>query len=214
MIASIENIKRAFDEVISRVQNLISSVSQVGEINDIINGIAEQTNLLALNAAIEAARAGEVGRGFAVVASEIRKLAEETKYSSVKIKNLIYEIGDETREVLNTSNRVSEMLNSQVSAVEETLKSFENILNSVKNISPLINDTYLALDETVKSKDAVLSKAESISSVVKELSASAEEVSASAQELSASTEEIAATAQNLTDIAREMTESVKKFKVE
>jgi len=214
LIRSIENIRKAFEEVTSRVKNLISSVSQVGEINEIINGIAEQTNLLALNAAIEAARAGEVGRGFAVVASEIRKLAEETKSSSVRIKKLINDIGKETEEVSSTSGRVYDMLNSQVSAVKDTLTSFDNILSSISNIAPLINDTYFALDETVKSKDTVLSKAESITSVVEEISASAEEVSASAQELSASTEEIAATAQNLTDIAREMTESVNKFKVE
>ena len=64
------------------------SVRQIAVLSDAILQIASQTNLLALNAAIEAARAGDAGRGFAVVADEIRKLAEASKETVVKIQGV------------------------------------------------------------------------------------------------------------------------------
>lgn len=91
--------------VTERLTGLSGSVNQVGEILEVINGIAEQTNLLALNAAIEAARAGEAGRGFAVVAEEVRKLAEQSRASTDKIRGLLNNIASETNEVVSTSRR-------------------------------------------------------------------------------------------------------------
>lgn len=213
LIVSIRGVREAFKVVVERLDVLKGSVSQVAEILDVINGIADQTNLLALNAAIEAARAGEAGRGFAVVADEVRKLAEQSRVSSDKIRALLNNITLKTDEVVATSEEVSGQVTSQLENVEHTVKAFDNILDSVTAIGPMIEATYREMDGTVKAKDLVLDRVQSISSVAEETSASAQEISASAEELSASTQEIAANAQQILEVAKRLEEQVERFKV-
>ncbi|MGB9813931.1 MAG: methyl-accepting chemotaxis protein [Thermovenabulum sp.] len=208
-----EEIKNSFTEVLSKINVLTQSLSQISNINEVITGISQQTNLLALNAAIEAARAGEVGRGFAVVASEIRKLAEESRVSSDKIKKLIETIKGETQQVYETTENTGKMVTEQLSAADNVVKSLDEIIDSVTNMIPLIDMAYSNMDEVVKMKDEVLNRAENVNAVIQETSASAEEISASAEELSASTQEIAATAQSLTNMAKEISENMQQFKV-
>ena len=85
-------------ERISETSNEIESI--IAEIED----IAAQTNLLSLNASIEAARAGDAGRGFAVVADEIRKLADQSKESGEKIREIVETILDKEKIVKTTSD--------------------------------------------------------------------------------------------------------------
>ncbi|MGI9953336.1 methyl-accepting chemotaxis protein [Moorellaceae bacterium AZ2] len=213
LIASIEGVREAFKMVVEKLASLSGSVNQIGEILEVINGIAEQTNLLALNAAIEAARAGEAGRGFAVVADEVRKLAEQSRASSDKIRVLLNTISSETNEVVHTSEEVNRQIVAQLESVENTVRSFDDILQSVAAITPMIEATYREVDSTVKAKDVVLDRVQSISAVAEETSASAEEISASAEELSASTQEIAANAQQVLEVAKRLEEQVERFKV-
>ncbi|MGB9662306.1 MAG: methyl-accepting chemotaxis protein [Moorellaceae bacterium] len=213
LIVSIRGVREAFKVVVERLAVLKGSVSQVEEILEVINGIAEQTNLLALNAAIEAARAGEAGRGFAVVADEVRKLAEQSRASSDKIRALLNNITSETNEVVTTSEEVTRQVAGQLENVEHTIKAFDDILDSVAAIAPMIEATYGEVDSTVKAKDVVLERVQSISAVSEETSASAEEISASAEELSASTQEIAANAQQVLEVAKRLEEQVARFKV-
>lgn len=213
LIASIKGVRKAFSRVTEKLASLSGSVEQIGEILEVINGIADQTNLLALNAAIEAARAGDAGRGFAVVAEEVRKLAEQSRASSDKIKALLNTIGSETNEVVNTSEEVSEQVEAQLGNVEKTVSSFDDILGAVAAITPRIENAYSELDSTVKAKDVVLERVQNISAVSQETSASAEEISASAEELSASTQEIAANAQQVLDVAKKLEEQIGRFQV-
>lgn len=213
LVASINGVREAFRAVAEKLTALNSSVNQVGEILEVINGIADQTNLLALNAAIEAARAGEAGRGFAVVADEVRKLAEESRASSDKIKELLGTIAEETNEVVNTSENVDKQVVKQLENVANTVKSFDDILDSVMAITPKIEETYRHMDSTVKAKDTILDRVQSISAVSEEASASAQQISASAEELSASTEEIAANAQEVLKVAKNLEEQVERFKI-
>jgi len=213
LVASINGVHEAFKVVSEKLTGLSGSVNKVGEILEVINGIADQTNLLALNAAIEAARAGDAGRGFAVVAEEVRKLAEQSRVSSDKIKALLSTIASETNEVVNTSEEVDKQVVAQLENVENTVRAFDNILDSVIAITPVIEETYRHMDNTVKAKDVVLDRVQSISAVSEEASASAQQISASAEELSASTEEIAANAQEVLGVAKNLEEQVERFKV-
>ncbi|WP_163195850.1 methyl-accepting chemotaxis protein [Clostridium thermarum] len=213
LIKSVDEIKNAFEIVISKVKNLTASVKQIGNVNNVITAISEQTNLLALNAAIEAARAGEAGRGFAVVAEEVRKLAEESKKSTSEIIELVTSIQDDTEDVIETSNELEEFIKAQTSAVENTVGSFGDILESIESITPLMEKTYKSMDEIVKSKEIVLQRVETISAIVEENTASTEETAASSEELSASSQEVASVSQNLTTLALELSNVTNKFKV-
>ncbi|MCM0650261.1 methyl-accepting chemotaxis protein [Clostridium swellfunianum] len=213
ILASFKQLSSAFNVVNEKVNVLAQSISQIGNITQVINGISSQTNLLALNAAIEAARAGEMGRGFAVVADEVRKLAEQSRISTEQIRDLVGSITTETGEVINTSQQVEKLLGNQVISVELTTDSFREILEAVTNITPLIDDTYSYIKSTLESKNIVVDKIAAISSVAQEMSASSEEISASSEEMLASSQEVSDYAAQLNEISESLNEQVNQFKI-
>lgn len=77
--SDINTLLEVASDLKDRLDEMMTSIKNFGNVTDEIVGISEQTNLLSLNASIEAARAGEAGRGFAVVAGEVQKLSEQTK---------------------------------------------------------------------------------------------------------------------------------------
>ena len=94
------------DDVISKVEELNKSISQMQSIVSLIQDVASKTSLLALNASIEAARAGEAGRGFAVVATNISELANQTQTATKDINELISKV---TKEMAEVSAAISTM---------------------------------------------------------------------------------------------------------
>jgi methyl-accepting chemotaxis protein len=142
-------------------------MKDISKITDVIKEIANQTNLLSLNASIESARAGESGKGFSVVANEVKKLAQETKESSLTISKIINELqvmanvilgktetGKENSQKLKESNvlrisriegindgciSVSACMEQTSSAVQELATNIVEISNETEKITESLN---------------------------------------------------------------------------
>ena len=80
---------RALDEMVSAMDGIALSSTEILRIVKVIDQIAFQTNILALNAAVEAARAGDAGLSFAVVANEVRDLSQRSAQAAKDTAQLI-----------------------------------------------------------------------------------------------------------------------------
>ncbi len=176
---TISDTVQKFEEIQQTVLNLNNVSAEIGEIINAISGISEQTNLLALNAAIEAARAGEAGKGFAVVADEIRKLSDNTKRSTIEIRELIGKITGQVGEIVEVVESGSQTITAQNISVQQTETAFGNISSTVEAILSEINN--------ISGKTGNLaSYSKSLNEAIENISAVTEQTSAEAQEANAS----------------------------
>ncbi|MBN2354156.1 MAG: methyl-accepting chemotaxis protein [Spirochaetales bacterium] len=145
-------LARDGEEKVGRTIEAIEGIEKasrlVTEIVAVISRIASQTNLLAMNASIEAAHAGSFGKGFSVVADEVKKLAEESAQSAVRIENEIEAMtrsvvegaalsrttGEALGKISSDINRSTTLMVSIAQAMEEQDAGTREILDSVSSI--------------------------------------------------------------------------------
>jgi len=212
LIESVERMRETFNSFMTNVAGLGNSVGKVTDITRMINEIAEQTNLLALNAAIEAARAGESGKGFAVVADEIRKLAEQSKNSSMNIDTLINGIEDEATVMVEASEGINSELESQVDVIQSAIDAYTKIVESIADISTKISNTNGLINLIDEDKGILISKVEDASSVAEEASSTSDEIADSANKIMEMVESVASSSDDMNDSIVEMKEEISKFK--
>lgn len=125
--ASSQEIVAFSDESVNIAKGTSYEVEKTSDILDIIRKISRQSNLLGLNAAIEATRAGEFGRGFSVVASEVRKLAEESNKSTIKIENMINQFCNSVNQVLRNAEQSKTITLEQAGATQEITEMLDGL---------------------------------------------------------------------------------------
>ena len=118
---------------------LSEQTQQIGEITAAVNDIADQSKLLALNATIEAAKAGEQGKGFAVVAAEVRNLAEQSKMSNAKVRQILGDIQKATNTAVLATEQGTKGVEAGMSLAERAGEVIQKLSNTLKENSQSVN---------------------------------------------------------------------------
>lgn len=210
---SINEVVGSFAAVRKTINSLEANIANISEITNLINSIADQTNLLALNAAIEAARAGDAGKGFAVVADEIRKLAEQSKSSSLSINDILDNISGDSKQVIDTSDNMNGKLNEQIDTVKRSLDSFREIIAGIELMKPKVDEVNQDMSTIDRQKVVIINRIKEISNVAEGLSSSTIEITASTEQMSDSSQNVANTAQSLNDLTDDLIHAVEQFHI-
>ena len=214
---SLERMKEFFiaQELIGhQFDTFNSKLQKVGKVADCIGNIARQTNLLALNASIEAARAGEYGKGFAVVAEEVRKLADGSAQSASDISDMIENLREESRKVLDAIVESSRSIKEGKKNIDVTATAFQEILKTVldteRKASSIADLSVMQKDGSEKMVTAI----DEIARLADDNAASTEQVSAATEEQLAAMQDMALASKELAQLAEELTAVVERFQVD
>lgn len=200
--------------LMQQMTSMNTNIQNINQIISVINDISYQTNLLALNASIEASRAGESGKGFAVVATEIRKLAEQSKASTLEIEQIIAQIQEQSKEMVNQTSRSLDGGEKQSQLINQAIHSSNEVFNQNNQLLANIQTIQSATDDIVAIQQVVLENLENISASTEENAAGTQEVSANAEEVLATMEEFIGHVAELQTISDDLQQLTKQFDVE
>lgn len=177
---SVEEMKELQDAIgnaVVVIEDLSTSLEQVGEATDMIESIADHMNLLALNAAIEAVRAGKNMQSFAVTAEELQKIAKNSKKSPADIGSMIKTLQDEMSKVIRTSDAIShcaEAGRGDLDKVVASVKITAGVIEDIKGRMGLITDGFIkgadGLNVSASSTENAYSAIEQLNSGIEKLS--------------------------------------------
>lgn len=174
LIDSMHETMGMSNDICSSITELTSLNKDIANLVSLVEGISGQTNLLALNASIEAARAGEAGRGFSVVAEEVRKLSEESRESTVGIKNTISVITNKMNKTASLVMTSQDMIKKQDESVSSAHAVFKYLIDTLISMSEELNDISQSIYQMQELKNTMVTQIDNISAVTEEATMSTE----------------------------------------
>jgi methyl-accepting chemotaxis protein len=188
-------IRAQVEQIAEKITGLTDRTRQIGAITGTVKDLADQSNMLALNAAIEAVRSGEHGKGFAVVAREIRSLADQSIQATVRVSEILEDIGtaiqtavsitekgavkmegglaevrtsgESLRELSGIVKENAAAVRQIAAAVSQQNAGITQIFAAVNDLNEMMDETVKRLDVTGKSVDILREVSGRVSSVVK-----------------------------------------------
>ncbi len=165
---------------------LAERTQAIGEIIATVNDLAEQTNLLALNAAIEASRAGEHGKGFSVVAGEVKALADQSKKSTVQVRQILGEI--------------QKTANKAVIATEESTKSMSVAVKKAVDAGETIRKLTEVIEQSAQKASQIAASAGQQATGLQQINQAMKDINKATSQTLASTRQVEQAARDLNAI--------------
>jgi len=187
-VSEMKQIANVVRESAGTIQNLGKSSDQIGEIIGVIEHIADQTNLLALNAAIEAARAGEQGRGFAVVADEVRKLAEQTTKATKQIAGMIQQIQSDSHGAVSSMANATKQVDAGIVLADRAGTSLQEIVQTSQKVTDMVTQIAVANEEQSSTSEQISKNMEAIATVTQQTASGTQQIARAAEDLNRLTE--------------------------
>jgi methyl-accepting chemotaxis protein len=198
-IQGMQAIRRQVESIAENILVLSERTQQIGEIIETVNGISDQSKLLALNASIEAARAREEGRGFVVVAMEVRKLAEQSREATTRIRGILEEIQQAT--------------NAAVMVTEEGSRGAESGMVLVERAGEAIRDLAATIEEAAQATNQIAASTQQQANGMKQVAVAMTAIRQATTQTAASSRQAEHSAQDLNTMARQMEQTVARYQL-
>ncbi|MHB9943064.1 methyl-accepting chemotaxis protein [Clostridium sporogenes] len=216
-IESQKNANKVKTNIDSATKDAIEKSKTIEEINILSEAILEitsQTNLLALNAAIEAARAGESGKGFAVVAEEIRKLAEQSSQTVVRIQDTTKEVLKAVEDLKKNSSNALNFIDSYiVKAHQDTVEVFDSYSKDATYYNDISNDLSATSEELLASIKNIVEVINNVAGAANEGAKDTTNIAQNNEKIVIASEDIVKSTDLLKNSSGKLINSVKKFKI-
>lgn len=171
---SAEKENEEMADMLSAMEDIKKSSSEISKIIKVIDDIAFQTNILSLNAAVEAARAGEAGAGFAVVAEEVRNLAQRSAQAAKDTASMIETSVERAATGVTIAKKVADSLNEITGKVEKVHAIMDEINVASQEQAQGVGQINKAVSQMEQVTQSIASNAEESASASEELNAQAE----------------------------------------
>ena len=193
ILQSMLSLREKVQAIAQDILALSEQTQQIGEITAAVNDLADQSKLLALNATIEAAKAGEQGKGFAVVAAEVRNLAEQSKMSNAKVRQILGDIQKAT--------------NTAVLATEQGTKGVEAGMHLAELAGDVISKLTLTVSESTSQVEQYLSSSHQTNQDLEQITIAIREISESTRAFVDGARQARSAAMELENLARRLRQS-------
>lgn len=166
-LEDIHTLKQQVNRMSSKIAELKQHAQEIASISELVSNLGNQTNMLALNAAVEAVRAGEHGSGFGVVATEIRKLADQSRDSAVKINDLVNEIQQAIGDTVIIADRGKVTVENSSKTLKSTADSFLGVTQSIQEVFINNQETFLSAQQQQQAIAQILQAINELNSAAK-----------------------------------------------
>lgn len=202
VVATVQDMD-AMGEQVERVAATILRLSErtqaIGEIILTVTTIAERSHLLALNASIEAAAAGEHGRTFSVVAGEIKRLADQARDATERVRANLGEV----QQGISESVMLAEEAAKRVSAGRSQTQATDG---TIRNMAAAIQESVQAFQQIVAATNQHQIGLEQVMQALSSVRQASSQTSTTARELEGA-------AANLTNLSEALVDAVRMYRL-